>query len=98
MVLEKEVKIKLLYWYIENGRSVAKTQRAFKVYYKTKKAPQRNTILDIVKNMDENGAIGRREYTERAKTVRTPENIKKIKKKLEDSPHWYQGGSQERQE
>ena len=65
---------------IEKGRSVAKTQHAFKVFYKTKKAPDKNTALDIVKNMEENGSIGRRVYSKRAKTARTPETIKRIEK------------------
>ena len=87
MVLPQEVKVKLLFWYVENGRSVAKTQRKFKVHYQRKKAPDRNSILDIVKNMEENGSVGRRTYSERAKTARTPENIRKIKAKMTDSPH-----------
>ena len=84
MVLPQEVKVKLLFWYVENGRSVAKTQRKFKVHYQRKKAPDRNSILDIVKNMEENGSVGRRTYSERAKTARTPENIRKIKAKMTD--------------
>lgn len=87
MVLSQEVKVKLLYWYIENGRSIIATQRAFKVFYKSKKAPSKHTINDIIKNMDQNGSVGRRDYTKRANTVRTPENIKRIKRKLDESPH-----------
>lgn len=45
MALEKDAKVKLLFWYLENGRSIVKTQRAFKRYYKTNKAPDRNLAL-----------------------------------------------------
>ena len=79
--------MKLLNWYIENSISVVKTQWALKVFYKTKKAPDKNKILDIAINMEQNGCVGRRVYSKRAKTARTPENIKRIKKKLEHSPH-----------
>ena len=87
MVLEKDVKVKLLKLSIENASSIVKTQQAFKVFYKTKKAPDKNTILDIDKNMEENGSVGRRVYSKRAKAVRTIENIKRINKKLEQMPH-----------
>ena len=86
-MLEKDVKVKLQKLQIEKGRSVVKTQQAFKVFYKTKKAPGKNTILDIAENMEENGSVGRRVYSKRAKTVRTPENINKIKKKFDYSPN-----------
>lgn len=87
MSLQQDVKVKLLYWYIENGRSVVSAQRAFKVHYKTLKAPARNTIMNIVKRMEEGGTVGNRKRKGPKKTVRTPENIQKIKKKLTDSPH-----------
>ena len=87
MPLQQEVKVNLLYWYIENGRSVVKTQRAFKVYYKTKKAPTRNTINDIVKKMEESGSVCKRPQKARQMTARTSENIGKIRKKMTDSPH-----------
>ena len=64
-----------------------KTQQAFKVFYKTKKAPDKNTALQIAKNIVENGSVGKRVYSKRAKTARTPETIKRIKKILEHSPH-----------
>ena len=35
MVLEKDVKVKLLKLQVEKGRSVAKAQQAFKVFYKS---------------------------------------------------------------
>ena len=70
MVLEKAIKVKLLKLQIKKGKSVVKTQQAFKVFYKTK-----STALDTAKNMVENGYVGRRVYSKRAKTVRTPENI-----------------------
>ena len=86
MVMEKDVKVKLLKWYIEKRRNV-KTQRAFKVFYKAKKASDMNTTLDIAKNMEENGSVGRRVYSKRAKTTRTPESMKRIIKKLQHSPY-----------
>ncbi|KAI6661155.1 hypothetical protein LOD99_10177 [Oopsacas minuta] len=53
----------------------------------TLKAPARNTIMNIVKRMEEDGTVGDRKRKRPKKTVRTPENIQKIKKKLADSPH-----------
>ena len=41
--------------------------------------------------MDQNGCVGRRVYSKRAKTAGTPENIKRIKKKLEQSPNHSSG-------
>ena len=46
-----------------------------------------NTALDKAKNMEENGSVDRRVYSKRDKAARTPENIKKIKKKLKHSPY-----------
>ena len=47
----------LLFWYIENGQIVISTQQKFRLHYRKKKAPDRNTILDIVKNMKDNGSV-----------------------------------------
>ena len=68
--LTQGVKLKLLFWYIENGRSVISTQQKFRLHYKKKKAPDRNTILDIVKNMKENGSVGIKVQKKRSNTSR----------------------------
>ena len=64
-----------------------KLNRLLKFSTRLKKAPDKNTVLDIAKNMKENGSAGRRVYSKRAKTARTPENIRRIKKNLEHSSH-----------
>ena len=86
MALETNVKVKLVKWYFENAKSIVKTPRTFKCFYNTKKAPARNLILYIVKKVIMNGCVGRKPYSIRYKAVRTPENNRKMKKKLEDSP------------
>ena len=50
-------------------------------------APDEKTALHIARNTEENGSVGRRVYSKRAKTARIPENIKRLKKKFELSPH-----------
>ena len=40
------------------------------VHYKKKKTPDRNTILDIVKNMKENGSVGTKVQKKRSNTSR----------------------------
>ena len=77
MALETNVKVKLVKWYFENDKSIVKTPRAFKCFYNTKKAPARISILYIVKKMIMNGCVGRKHYSTRYKTVRTPENNRK---------------------
>ncbi|KAI6658664.1 hypothetical protein LOD99_11009 [Oopsacas minuta] len=57
------------------------------VDYKRLKAPARSTIMNIVTRIEEGGTVGNRKRKGPKKTVRTPENIKKIKMKLADSPH-----------
>ena len=57
MALETNVKVKLIKWYFENAKSIVKTQRAFKRFYSTKKAPARNSTLYIVKKMNMNGCV-----------------------------------------
>ena len=86
MALETNVKVKLEKWYFENAESIVKTPRASKCFYNTKKAPARISILYIVKKMIMNGCVGRKPYSTRYKAARTPENSRKMKKKLEDSP------------
>ena len=80
MALEMNVKVKLVKWYFENAKSIVKTPRAFKCFYNTKKAPARISILYIVKRMIMNGCVGRKPYSTRYKTVRTPENNRIMKK------------------
>ena len=87
MGLTQGVKLKLLFWHIENGRSVISTQQKFRLHYKKKKASDRNTILDIVKNMEDNGSVVIKVQKKRPNTSRTPENIEKFKRKMTDSPH-----------
>ena len=79
MALETNVKMKLVKWYFENAKSIVKTQRAFKHFHSTKKAPARNSTLYIVKKMNMNGCVGRKPYSTRHKAVRMPENIRKTK-------------------
>ena len=81
MALETNFKVKVVKWYFENAKSIVTTQRKFKRFYITKKAPARNSILYIVKKMNINGCVGRKHYSTRYKAVRTPEKIRKIKKK-----------------
>ena len=80
MAVKTNFKVKVVKWYFENAKSIVRTQRAFKRFYSTKKAPARNLILNIVKKMNMNGCVGRKPYSTRHKAVRTPENIRKIKK------------------
>ena len=76
----------LVSWYYENNKSIISTQRAYPRKYGTKTAPDPKTIRNIVKNFEENGSVGDKKRFGPELTVRTPENIEKIRKKLEDSP------------
>ena len=83
MVLETNFKVKVVKWYFENAKSIDKTQRACKLFYNTKKAPARKSILYIVKKM----AVLVENLTQPdiklSGRLKTSENLKKF----EDSQH-----------
>lgn len=80
MSLQQDVKVKLLYWYIENGRSVVSAQRAVKVHYKTLKAPARNTIMNIVKRMEEGGTVGNKNERDPRRLLEPLKTFKKLRR------------------
>jgi transposase len=73
--------------FIETGSSVVLTQRKFRTHFNVGRhgaVPSRNTILKWVKNFRTTGSV--RPGTARGgdRTVRTPENIERIRQAVEN--------------
>ena len=77
--LSTEDKIFICKLYFQNDESVHRVQMAWKREKKTKTAPFRNTILNAVKNFEENGSVSKpRQGSKISKS--TPENVEKVRK------------------
>ena len=82
----REQRTRIISWYYENRKCIIKTQRAYKINYGSKSTPATRTIKKMVQNFEEYGTVADKPRIGATKTVRTLENIKKIPKKLDDSP------------
>ena len=80
------MKVSIVKWYYENIKSVVRTQRTFKRVYKCKTAPCGQTIRNLVKKFEEDGSVANKSAPGPVFTARTPHNIAKIQKKIEESP------------
>ena len=85
MVADKSRSIKVVELYYSNGRSITKTMRAYRL--ETKKKIPRQSLYEIIEKFTTTGNLASdMPRSGRPIEKRTPRNIKKILKRLEDSP------------
>ena len=77
----------IIKWYYDSQGSFIATQRRFRRFYNSRKAPHHQTIINIIKKLEENSTIQDLSRKVAPVTARTPSNIRKMKDKLADSPH-----------
>ena len=70
-------------------KSIVGTQRKYRRFFKTRKAPSRNVILSLVEKFLAHGSVEnlRKGRCGRKKTKRTPDNVEKTQKALQRSPN-----------
>ena len=68
--LETDMKVTIVKWYLENVKSIVRTQRTFKRIYKCKTAPCRQTVRNLVKKF-ENGSVANKPAPGPVFTART---------------------------
>ena len=85
---EKDAKVKIVELYLET-KSIVKTQRKFKRHFKTRKAPSRSVISNIVETFMIKGSVQNlnKGRSGRKRTKRTYENAKKTREALQRSPN-----------
>ena len=81
-------KTKVVHLYLET-KSVVATQRKFRQFFKTRKAPSRSVSLSLVEKFLAHGSVEnlRKGRCGRKKTKRTPDNVEKTRKALQQSPN-----------
>ena len=81
-------KTKVIHLYLETKSAVA-TQRKFRRYFKTRKAPSRSVILSLVEKFLAHGSVEnpRKGRCGGRKTKRTPDNAEKTRRALQRSPN-----------
>lgn len=67
-------------------KNLTKVQRAYRTKYKTSRAPCRFTILNIARNFQNTGYVGRKRVHARRKHVRTDELIKSVENLIIEDP------------
>jgi transposase len=75
--------------YFKNGDSAVTTQRLFRIHFNIPRhgrVPRRNTIKEWVQNFRENASALKRKPQGRIPTVRTPENVDKVRMAIVKSP------------
>ena len=75
--------------FLENGRSVVATQRAFRLHFQISRhgrIPDGKLIKRWVEALEETGSTRRPRGNGRPKTVRTPENVALVRAAVERSP------------
>lgn len=75
--------------FLENGRSVVATQRAFRLHFNIPRhgpIPDGKAIRRWVEALEESGSTRRPRGSGRPKTVKTPENVALVKAAVEQSP------------
>ena len=75
--------------YFKNQESYATTIRKFRLQFKLapcKPVPSRNTVLSWVKNLREKGTLNKTKPPGPSCTVRTPENVSRVREAFETSP------------
>ena len=75
--------------YFKNGDTAVTTQRLFRRHFTIPchgRVPCRNTIKEWVQNFRENASALKRKPRGRISTVRTPENVEKVRMAIVNSP------------
>lgn len=75
--------------FFENGRSVIATQRAFRLHFNVPRAenvPQGNAIRRWARALESTGSTAIPRTTGRPPTVRTPENVNRVRVAIQRSP------------
>ena len=75
--------------YFKNGDSAVTTQRLFRRHFNIPshgRVPCRNTIKELVQNFRENASALKRNPRGRISTIRTPENVDKVRIAIVKSP------------
>ena len=83
---EKE-KAKVVQFYLES-KSIILTQRRFKVHFKTKSAPSRNTILSLTEKFLRVGSVKnlQKSFSGRKKWIRTAERVQSVRTLVNNDP------------
>uniref|UniRef100_A0A0N5B4A2 DUF4817 domain-containing protein n=1 Tax=Strongyloides papillosus TaxID=174720 RepID=A0A0N5B4A2_STREA len=68
--------------YYVNNLSIILTQKCYKKYFKTRNAPTRQTIRNIVKRFNKHGSVSDVNRPGRPRTMSSTENIEKIKQNV----------------
>ena len=58
--------------------SINETQRDFRIHFKTRISPTKNTIKSVIRKFEETGAVNDKPKTGRTKSVRTEDLIKRV--------------------
>lgn len=74
-----EERIKILIFYLENQRSIYKTQLEFRKFYNVKKSPSGATIRSIFCKFEKYGSVGDSSRSGRPPSSRTNENIELVR-------------------
>lgn len=75
--------------YFENNQSVIATQRAFRRWFnipRNNAVPQANTIRSWVRQLEATGSTLRRDTHGRRRSIRTPENVERVRAAIIQSP------------
>lgn len=76
--------------FYENNQSVIATQRAFRRHFnipRNDSVPQANTIRSWVRQLEETGSTLRMDRHGRNRSIRTPENVERVRAAVLRSPH-----------
>lgn len=84
--LNPEQRTKLIELYFENQRSIILTQRAYRRHFHVRHCPHQTTILRLVARFRQNYSVCDRPRTGRRRSVRTPENIERVRDSINDNP------------
>ena len=85
--LESKEKAKIVQFYLES-KSIILTQRRFKVHFKTKSAPSRNTILSLTEKFLRVGSVKnlQKSFSGRKKWIRTAERVQSVRTLVNNDP------------
>ena len=81
----KEEKIRNLQTYTRTT-SITETQRDFRIHFKTRISPTKNTIKSVIRKFEETGAVNDKPKTGRTKSVRTEDLINRVATDITNDP------------
>ena len=77
---------KMVTLFLENGRSVIATQRAYRQFYRVHNAPTAHTIRAMVAKFERYGNVGDVRRAGRPRSGRSGENIDLVRQSVADNP------------